>query len=663
MKKAILAVVMMAVLTGCGDVAENFIPEAGLEVDVDSIAVIPRPVKMEITGGAFVLRANTKILVSKETESVGNYLAELLGPATGYDLKVKKVSKAKCRPNSILRVGGDADTLGAEGYKLKVHDNRVCISGATEQGVFYGVQTLRQLLPVEIFQQKRVANVQWLIPQVSIEDEPRYKWRGMHLDVCRHFFDKEFVKKYIDLLAMHKMNTFHWHLTEDQGWRIEIKKYPGLTEIGSVRAGEYGSKYPDGETYGGFYTQDEVREVVAYAAERFITVVPEIEMPGHAVAALTAYPEFSCTGGPFTVREQWGVSKDIYCAGNEDTFKFLEDIVSEVVDLFPGEYFHIGGDEAPKDRWSKCAKCQARIESENLKDEHGLQSYFIKRMEKFLATKNKRLIGWDEILEGGLAPNATVMSWRGMAGGIAAAKQGHDVVMSPMSHCYYDFYQAPAALEPKAIGGYVPLEKVYSYNPTPDSLTEQEARHIMGAQGNVWTEYIPTTEHVEYMSYPRACALSEVVWSPKLPKDYDEFFKRLQQHVKRLDGLDVHYRGLDAVKVAVGGWKSGQTSEQFATMEWDITDALDGAGSYAITFAYSGGSHRLDINEAEILADGESVAKDAHPGTTGGRNEGNTYTVTIESFDKTAKYTLRANVRSDGGTDSNGSIYISKKKP
>ncbi len=663
MKKAILAVIMMAALVGCSDMAQRSVPEGGQEGDLDSIAVIPRPVKMEITGGAFVLRANTKILVTKETEGVGNYLAELLGPATGYDLKVKKVSKAKCRPNSIdLRVGGDLDVMGAEGYKLKVHDNRVCISGATEQGVFYGIQTLRQLLPVEIFQQKTVSNVQWLIPQVTIEDEPRYKWRGMHLDVCRHFFDKEFVKKYIDLLAMHKMNTFHWHLTEDQGWRIEIKKYPGLTEIGSVRAGEYGSKYPDGETYGGYYTQDEVREVVAYAAERFITVVPEIEMPGHAVAALTAYPEFSCTGGPFTVREQWGVSKDIYCAGNEDTFKFLEDIVSEVVDLFPGEYFHIGGDEAPKDRWSKCAKCQARIKSENLKDEHGLQSYFIKRMENFLATKNKRLIGWDEILEGGLAPNATVMSWRGMAGGIAAAKQGHDVVMSPMSHCYYDFYQGPAALEPKAIGGYVPLDRVYSYDPTPDSLTEQEARHIMGAQGNVWTEYMATTEHVEYMSYPRACALSEVVWSPKSPKDYKEFFKRLQQHVKRLDGLDVHYRALDVVKVAVGGWKSGQTSEQFGPMEWDVTDALDGAGSYEITFAYSGGAHRLDISDVEILADGESVAKDAHPGTTGGRNEGNTYTVTIESFDKTAKYTLRANVRSDGGSDSNGSIYILQKK-
>jgi len=359
---------------------------------------------------------------------------------------------------------------------------------------------------------------------------------------------KEYVKKYIDYIAMHKMNTFHWHLTEDQGWRIEIKKYPKLTEIGAWRKetliGHYRDKPHkyDGKVHGGFYTQEDVKEIVEYAKSRYVTVVPEIEMPGHSVASLASYPELSCTGGPFEVRTIWGSSEDVYCAGNEETFHFLEDVLSEVIALFPSEYIHIGGDECSKGRWEKCPKCQARIKAEKLKDENELQSYFIKRIEKFLNANNRKLIGWDEILEGGLAPDATVMSWRGMVGGIEASRQGHDVVMSPTSHCYFDYYQGNPDLEPLAIGGYLPLKKVYSFEPTPDDLTTEEAKHILGAQANLWTEYIQTQEHAEYMVFPRISAIAEVVWTPKELRNWDNFIMRMEKQFRRYDILMVNYR-------------------------------------------------------------------------------------------------------------------------
>jgi len=511
------------------------------------VHLIPKPSEMQIQGKSFTITRKTSILVSPGAEQIATYLQERLKPATGYSLPVETISGESASAEGIvLRLDPSEEQLGEEGYTLSSSKDAVVISAAAPAGLFYGVQTLRQLLPPRIEQRDRVTGIEWVVPGVEITDRPRFQWRGMHLDVVRHMFPVEFVKKYIDLLALHKMNTFHWHLTEDQGWRIEIKKYPRLTGIGSKRAA---TPIPsdrhtlDGEPYGGYYTQEEVKEVVAYARDRFITVVPEIEMPGHSVAALAAYPELGCTGGPYEVRTRWGIAKDVYCAGNEKVYAFLEDVLSEVMELFPGEFIHVGGDECPKDRWEECEKCQAMIERQGLEDEHELQSYFITRIEKFLNQHGRRMIGWDEILEGGLAPNAAVMSWRGMEGGITAAGMGHDVVMSPTSHCYFDYYQsADKDEEPPAIGGFLPLEKVYSFEPIPEDLPQDKTHHILGAQGNLWTEYIPTAEQAEYMAFPRACALAEVVWTPPSLHDYEDFIRRLPSLLEHLDGLDVNYR-------------------------------------------------------------------------------------------------------------------------
>ncbi|MBC8182859.1 beta-N-acetylhexosaminidase [candidate division KSB1 bacterium] len=521
---------------------------------IEELSLIPKPTKIFKQMGYFTFTPGMKIyLDSKEKQSqlVADYIVNKLNKSTGYELKIENKPGSDQLKNAIILSTNEINkNLGDEGYKLTVDTNFVSISAAKPAGLFYGVQTLRQLLPVEIESKEPVADVKWKISCVEIEDIPRFKWRGAHLDVCRHFFPKEFVKKYIDILAMHKLNTFHWHLTEDQGWRVEIKKYPKLTEIGAWRVDRNGIHWNKREpqqpvekaTYGGFYTQEEIKEIVEYAKNRFITVVPEIEMPGHAVAALASYPEYSCFGGPFTVITggYWPI-KDIYCAGKEGTFEFLENILDEVIPLFPGEFFHIGGDEAFKENWEKCPDCQNRIKEEGLKNEHQLQSYFIKRIEKFLNSKGKRLIGWDEILEGGLAPNATVMSWRGFEGGIEAANAGHDVVMSPTSHCYFDYYQAKKG-EPLAIGGFLPLKKVYSFEPIPPKIDPDKKHHILGAQANVWTEYIPTPEHAEYMLLPRLSALAEVVWSPENLRNYKSFQYRMKKHYVRLTNMGVNYR-------------------------------------------------------------------------------------------------------------------------
>jgi len=489
----------------------------------NNLNVIPKPKSIVTNEGNFVLNPDTKIFFDQNSKQIADYFVEVINPATGYDLR-PNIWNGRVETNSIIfSLTSSNKDYGNEGYSLAINPFNVIVEANQLNGLFYGVQTIRQLFNPYINSVAKVEGVDWNLPCVVVLDKPEFSWRGLNLDCCRHFMSKDFVKRYIDLLAYHKFNTLHWHLTEDQAWRIEIKKYPELTKKGAYRT------YDDGSTYGGFYTQDDIKEVVQYAASRFINVVPEIEMPGHSTAAISCYPEISCTGGPIEVGTFWGIYYDIFCAGNEKTFEFLENVISEVVDLFPSKYIHIGGDEAPKNRWQNCPKCQQRIKDENLKDEHELQSYFIKRMEKFINAKGKQIIGWDEILEGGLAPEATVQSWRGVKGAIDAAKQGHDVIVSPTSHCYFDY---PVDV--------TDLQKVYSFDPVPPELTLDERKHVLGSEGNMWTEYAPQ-ELVDDRLFPRMLALAEVIWNYPAERNYDEFNQRVQSHYNRLDLLDVNY--------------------------------------------------------------------------------------------------------------------------
>jgi len=513
--------------------------------------IIPEPVSMETRWGNFRFRGDINLFFPGGSDAMlqnARFLRSHLENIPDTDIHIRQYSIGEELPSNGIVLTMNPSNQKPEGYTIHVTSNQILITGNDEAGVFYGIQSLRQLLPPELEDPQKATETGTVrISNMTINDYPRFSYRGMHLDVARHFFDVDFIKRYLDLMALHKMNTFHWHLTEDQGWRIEIKKYPMLTEVGAWRDETligHGGRPPfeyDGEPHGGYYTQDEIREVVEYAKQHHITVIPEIEMPGHATAALASYPELGCTGGPYEVETRWGIFEDAFCAGNEFTFEFLENVLSEVVELFPSEYIHIGGDECLKDRWEECPKCQARIEEEGLKDEEELQSYFIQRIEKFLLSKNRKIIGWDEIMQGGLAPEATVMSWRGMEGGIQAAQKGHDVIMTPTSHCYFDYYQDDPETQPLAIGGYLTLRQVYSFNPIPEVLNDDEAKHILGGQGNVWTEYMKTPEHVEYMAYPRAVALAEVLWTPREKQDLEDFYQRLSDHFKRFDLLGVNY--------------------------------------------------------------------------------------------------------------------------
>ncbi len=547
MKTISIIILSVWAIAACTNASQtNLIKLVSNSKTVKPISVIPLPMEITHSPGTFTLTRGTVIQTDKKTRSTGDFLAGILEPATGYRLKVLK---RKSSGNSIIKLNIDKNLnkLGKEGYTLSVATNQITISSIDSAGVFYGCQTLRQLLPYEIFSDSIVSGINWTVACVNIKDSPRFVWRGMMLDVARHFFPKEDVKKFLDYLAMYKMNRFHWHLTEDQGWRIEIKKYPKLTKIGGWRKetiighlNDKPKKY-DGKRYGGFYSQDDVREIVDYAKKLHINVVPEIEMPGHESAAIAAYPEIGCTKKPIEVATRWGIHPNLFNV-DESTFDFLEDVLTEVMELFPDEYIHVGGDEARKNQWKSNSNVQKRMKELGIKNEHELQSYFITRIEKFLNKHGKRLIGWDEILEGGLAPNATVMSWRGIKGGIAAAQAGHDVVMSPGTHCYFDHYQTKDKKSvPLAIGGYTSLEKVYSYEPVPEKISKDKHKHILGAQANVWTEYIPNFETVELRIFPRICALSEVNWSPAKKRNWTDFKKRIKSNRKRLDMKKVNY--------------------------------------------------------------------------------------------------------------------------
>lgn len=511
-----------------------------------NVSIIPQPNQMEVFAGMTKLDKNTRILYNTvESEQVADYLADYLANF-GFSLQKTPFSESEPGENAIIiQINSIKNDLGNEGYQLSVNKHSIKISANTGAGLFYGAQSLLQLFPARLFEENNKLH-EFEIPCLEITDQPRFAYRGMHLDVCRHFFPVDFVKQYIDLMAMYKFNTFHWHLTEDQGWRIEIKKYPKLTEIAAFRdstiIGHGDSENPkyDGKRYGGYYTQDEIRDIVQYAADRHITIIPEIEMPGHSLAALSAYPELACTPGPFRAATTWGVFDDIYCT-KEQTFTFLEGVLDEVIELFPSTYIHIGGDEAPKTRWEKCPVCQANIKKYNLKDENELQSWFNHRIEEYLNQRGRRMIGWDEILEGGLSPNATVMSWRGTEGGIAAAQQGHDAIMTPGGYCYFDHYQANPEFQPLAFGGFTTLKKVYFYEPVPEELSSEEAKHILGGQANLWTEYIPTPEQAEYMVLPRMAALSEVDWCQPNNKNWPDFQRRVNDHFQIYDALGLNY--------------------------------------------------------------------------------------------------------------------------
>ena len=499
--------------------------------------VVPLPQEVTLTNGnPFVLSPSTKIFYPEGNDKMkknAEFLASYIKEITGYEL-----ATATGQPGKGISLVIDQSIQNPEGYQLTVSDNGIRIAGSTDAGVFYGIQTLRKSIPATA----QGMNVE--LPAATINDYPRFAYRGMMLDVSRHFFPVDSVKTYLDILALHNQNTFHWHLSDDQGWRIEIKKYPELTQIGSKRKetviGHNSGTY-DGKEYGGFYTQDQIRDVINYAAERHITIIPEIDMPGHQLAALATYPELGCTGGPYDVWGQWGVADDVICAGNEKSMQFLEDVLSEVIDLFPSEYIHVGGDEAGKSAWKKCPKCQALMKEKGMKNVDELQSYMIHRAEEFLNSKDRKLIGWDEILEGGLAPEATVMSWRGEDGGIKSARMGHDVVMTPGNYMYLDFYQADPKTQPYAIGGYTPIKKVYSYDPVPaDSLTAEECRHILGVQANTWTEYIQTPEHLEYMMFPRALAVAEIGWTPQELRTWEDFKPRMNNHISKLHRMGIN---------------------------------------------------------------------------------------------------------------------------
>ena len=524
---------------------------ATIAAQTNTYNIIPKPAKLKPQQGQFVFSDETRIVapVSSDPDmynAVFTLFERLLLNGVKVEITDNSDGSIKADKNMVYCRLAPSIT-NREAYKMKIAKDRIEIEAGAPAGIFYAMQTIRQLLPPEINRGSLNRDMTWAVPCVVIEDEPRYPYRGLLLDVCRHFSSVTAVKHYIDLLAFHKINRFHWHLTDDQGWRIEIKKYPKLTEVGAWRdrtlIGHHETadrKYKQ-ERYGGFYTQAQIKEVVAYAKKKFVTVIPEIEMPGHAVAALAAYPELSCCGGPFEVAGHWGVFNDVYCP-KESTFEFFENVLAEVMELFPGEYIHIGGDECPKLRWTNCHHCQTKIKELGLKDENELQSYFITRIEKFVNGKGKRIIGWDEILEGGLAPNATVMSWRGAEGGIAAAQQGHDVIMTPTAFCYLDYYQTENRQnEPLSIGGYVPMEKVYSFDPTPASLTAAEAKHILGGQCNLWREYIASDMHVEYMLFPRLAALSEAVWTPGNEKNYENYLTRLNGILKHYETLNINY--------------------------------------------------------------------------------------------------------------------------
>ncbi|MDN3595429.1 glycoside hydrolase family 20 protein [Zunongwangia endophytica] len=512
----------------------------------DDLVLIPQPKSLKLNEGSFEITESTKIIIPQDSlASVSSILNDLFKKAAGFEMETS--AKAVSENSIQLKINSE---IAKEAYELKVTSENVILEASSKIGFVYGLETIRQLLPKEIESASKTSNIDWYIPNIEISDAPQYSYRGNMLDVSRHFFEKEYIKKHIDRLAFLKLNTFHFHLVDDQGWRIEIKKYPKLTEVGGFRVDQENKNWnarikndPEEEaTYGGFYTQEDIKEIVAYTQEKGIRVIPEIEMPAHVMSAIAAYPWLSCTEEPIAVPSGgvWPITS-IYCAGKESTFDFLEDVLTEVMQLFPGEYIHVGGDEATKTNWETCPDCQRRIKEENLADTGELQSYFMKRIEKFLNKNSRTLIGWDEILEGGLPEEATVMSWRGFEGGWEATAAGHDVIMTPTSHLYFDYYQGSPDHEPVAFNAFLPLHQVYEFRPVLDSMSVEQKKHVLGGQANLWSEHVATSSHSEYMLFPRLAALAEVVWSPEEKLNWEDFSVRIRKMMQRFEIMDINY--------------------------------------------------------------------------------------------------------------------------
>ena len=599
--------------------------------------LIPQPNRFELKDGTFQVDYETVIYYDDDACKLAvNYLSDEIAKKTGLTLSIKTVedtSKFTKRPrNSIVFAFGK---LGKDRHALSVTRSFINAQFYTPEGAFYAAVSILQLTDAKTH----------TIPCVVIFDKPRFPWRGLMLDCSRTFQSVDYIKKTIDLMAMYKMNVLHLHLTDDQGWRIEIKKYPELTQKGAT----FPAKYNEPAGNDGYYTQQQMRALIKYAANRNITIVPEIELPGHSIAPLACYPELSCTGGPFEIYPFFkgaGVTPDIYCAGNEKTFEFLQNVLDEIFELFPSDIVHIGGDEAPKSRWQKCPKCQKRMKDEGLKDEHELQSYFIKRIEKYANSKGKRIIGWDEILEGGLAPNAAVMSWRGISGGIAAASSGHDVVMSPTSHCYFDYTYDR-----------ISTERAYSFEPIPDKLPKDKHKHILGLQANFWSHIDRTPDLVDRQLWPRLLAIAERGWSPKETRDFEDFNRRVNANLKNLRDHNVAYKR-EQNRKTLGQWSPDTVTEQYAPITFDATTHITKAGDYRLLFQYTNGACRLGIEKVELLEDGEAASFDTHRGVTGGSHKDNIYTLKLPMHNPNSKYQIRAYVRSEGGKDSNGKVYF-----
>jgi hexosaminidase len=626
------------------------VPAICTEKTGGTLAIIPKPAKMEVYRGVFVIGPGTKVYLRVEdggARRVGEYLSTLLSSSMGRTVPVQVAGGGTGRHrNSIYLLLKAPGTLGPEGYEMSVSPDAIRISATTVAGLFYGAQTLRQMLPPET-QSHAPAKRRMEVPCVHIQDSPRFSWRGLMLDCSRTFLTMDYLKRSIDRMALYKLNILHLHLTDDQGWRLEIKKYPQLTTVAARFADRFGGG-------GGFYTQQEMRDLIAYARERNITIVPEIEMPGHSREVLATFPELACLlpeRQTFDVRPFWEGRLELtqpLCVGNDKVFEMFQDVLSEVIDLFPSEFIHVGGDEVPKEAWKKCPRCQARIKAEGLKDEEEFQSYFIRRVEKMISAKGRRMVGWDEILEGGLAPGATVMSWRGTKGGVAAAQMGHDVVMTPNPYCYLDYTYHTT-----------PSEQVYSYDPVAKDLTGSMAEHVLGVQASMWTHIAATEKQIDYQMYPRLLALAEVAWTPQPFRDWSDFDARLARQLRCFQLLDIKYFDPAAVGKKIGAWQAsdlaGETPRVF---EWDATPLLTSASEVEVQVRRDDGQKPVYVRSVALLADGKEISREVFPGPLDKYNDVVIGWLALGTRKAGARYTVRATLQcmNEGGLA--GSVWI-----